>query len=237
MGEAPGGQATELGRLEGIHVARVSRRSDVAVLWKRLPLRSRVELMSAILLFSTVGFLADVALLNPGRPCGWWRSVQVAYAGLLAVGYAITFIRYLWFLGVVFVAQVIGVVWLRSILPGFWEPGDVVGAFPGLTARLGVDAAGILVGVVASYILFIRFLTREGVRHVRIGAEIQLASAVQAQLVPPIDRRWGRFEILAGSSLPSSEIGGDLIDFFETDGRAVLYMADVSGTWESRPAT
>jgi serine phosphatase RsbU (regulator of sigma subunit) len=207
---------------------RRSHRPDVTTFWKRLPIRSRLELLSAVaLLFSSVGFITDLSALNPHRP-GWVVATQVAYAGLIAAGYAIAFLWSMRLLAIVIVLQVVGIVVLREVLPGFWDAGAPVENFADLRRRAAIDAIGILACVVSSYVLFIRFITREGIRHVRLDTEARLARAVQDQLVPPLSRRWGRFEV-EGSSAPSSEIGGDLVDLYEVDGRAVACLADVSG--------
>src|SRR5262249_58816064 len=47
-------------------------------------------------------------------------------------------------------------------------------------------------------------------------------------LVPAIDARMGGFEFY-GTSKPSAEVGGDLIDLAGTDEKWVAYLADVSG--------
>jgi serine phosphatase RsbU (regulator of sigma subunit) len=203
-------------------------RPDAGTFWKRLPARSRLELLGAIfLLFSSIGFIADLVLPDPRRTA-FVLAVQVVYAGLIAVGYALAFLQNLRLLLVVIVAQVVGAFVLRRVLPGFWEEGPLTGPIAAMRLRLLVDGIGILAGVVSSYVLFIRFIMREGIRNARLGVEAELARSVQNQLVPPIERRWGRFEIV-GASVPSSEIGGDLVDLFEADGRAVVYVADVAG--------
>jgi sigma-B regulation protein RsbU (phosphoserine phosphatase) len=58
--------------------------------------------------------------------------------------------------------------------------------------------------------------------------ELSLAHDIQATLVPTISLRNATFE-LYGKSIPSTEMGGDLIDVIESDGGLVAYVADVSG--------
>ena len=62
----------------------------------------------------------------------------------------------------------------------------------------------------------------------RVHTEIALAQEIHRHLVPLIDRTVGRFEFF-GASVPSSEIGGDLVDVVEAGERWVAYLADVSG--------
>ena len=71
-------------------------------------------------------------------------------------------------------------------------------------------------------------MRREGWRYVRTCTEIALARDIHRLLVPPIARRVGSFEF-RGTSVPSGDVGGDLIDLVETDGRWIGYVADVSG--------
>lgn len=59
-------------------------------------------------------------------------------------------------------------------------------------------------------------------------AEIELAREIHGVLVPVVDRRTERFE-LYGVSVPSSEVGGDLVDMVETERSWVGYIADVTG--------
>jgi len=58
--------------------------------------------------------------------------------------------------------------------------------------------------------------------------EIELASRIQQQLVPPIQATVGSFEAY-GVSLPSGTVGGDLIDLIQADGLLCAYVADVAG--------
>lgn len=81
--------------------------------------------------------------------------------------------------------------------------------------------------LIAGYVLFIALMVGEGRRYFRIQAEIQLAQEIHRKLVPKIQRTIGRFTMY-GESLPSGEVGGDLVDVIET-GSWTAYVADVSG--------
>lgn len=85
-----------------------------------------------------------------------------------------------------------------------------------------------VVAIVGGYILFVRFIRHEGVERLRLDTEVGLAREIHARLVPPIDVRQGRVEVL-GRSVASSEVGGDLVDAVESDGGITLCVADVSG--------
>lgn len=89
---------------------------------------------------------------------------------------------------------------------------------------LGVYGRLTLLG---GYVLFIALMVGEGRRYFRISAEIQLAQEIHRKLVPKIERSIGRFSMY-GESLPSGEVGGDLVDVIES-GSWTAYVADVSG--------
>ena len=81
----------------------------------------------------------------------------------------------------------------------------------------------------AAYIFFMQFIRNEGRHAVRMQTELSLAQGIQQTLVPIIDLRSARTEIY-GVSLPSTEVGGDLVDVVSLpDGSVFAYVADVSG--------
>jgi sigma-B regulation protein RsbU (phosphoserine phosphatase) len=55
-----------------------------------------------------------------------------------------------------------------------------------------------------------------------------LATEIHHVLVPTIDSKTSDFDFY-GRSLPSGEVGGDLIDVFQSDREWIAYIADVSG--------
>jgi serine phosphatase RsbU (regulator of sigma subunit) len=58
--------------------------------------------------------------------------------------------------------------------------------------------------------------------------ELFLAHAIQATLVPTISFQNATFEVY-GKSIPSAQMGGDLIDLIESGGSLLVYVAAVSG--------
>jgi len=94
--------------------------------------------------------------------------------------------------------------------------------------RVLFDAIGILVGVAFGIRFLLIFAGTEGVVSVRMQTELALAHGIQATLVPTVSFRNASFE-LYGESIPSTEMGGDLIDVIESDGGLVAYVADISG--------
>jgi hypothetical protein len=94
--------------------------------------------------------------------------------------------------------------------------------------RVLFDAIGILVGIGFGTRCLLLFAGTEGVASVRMQTELSLAHGIQATLVPTVSFQNASFE-LYGESVPSTEMGGDLIDVIESDGGLVAYVADISG--------
>jgi hypothetical protein len=86
----------------------------------------------------------------------------------------------------------------------------------------------ILVLILFSYGWFGTFFRLEGRRYFAAHTEIELASRIQQQLVPPIHMRTENLEIY-GISIPSGTVGGDLIDVVDANGVMCAYVADVAG--------
>jgi phosphoserine phosphatase RsbU/P len=75
---------------------------------------------------------------------------------------------------------------------------------------------------------FSLLFTREGARYFRAHNEIAMAAEIHRALVPPIHRTIRSFEIY-GISVPSGEVGGDLVDVAGDGESWTGYVADVSG--------
>lgn len=94
--------------------------------------------------------------------------------------------------------------------------------------RIRVEAVVAMVFVVGGYAVLSAFLRKEGMRVFGPLTEIKLASEVHRALVPAVATTVGGFEIL-GTSVPSGEMGGDLVDIIESPPQWLAYLADVSG--------
>jgi serine phosphatase RsbU (regulator of sigma subunit) len=90
------------------------------------------------------------------------------------------------------------------------------------------DAIGVLVGTILGYRLLVDFIRTEGLATVRMQTELALAHGIQSTLVPTLSFQTDRFEVY-GKSIPSTEMGGDLIDTVQSDGALLAYVADISG--------
>ncbi|KAA3654576.1 MAG: hypothetical protein DWQ10_17680 [Calditrichaeota bacterium] len=187
--------------------------------WKYIPFRRYLIFVSAIFfLFSGIGFIID--LLSEGSYSELLLFINVFYSGIVAVFYVYSFTRNLKFLPFTILFQiVVGMnIWKEATQP-------VLSEFP---ERAYFDAMGILVTLVLGYILLIIFINKEGLRNLRLQAEMDLAQDLHSNLVPKIEIVNKRFEIF-GVSNPTDEVGGDLIDYFENETSHTCYIADVSG--------
>ena len=85
-----------------------------------------------------------------------------------------------------------------------------------------------IAGIVAAYSPMIHFFTVEGKRYFEIRTEMALAAEIHGALVPACAASVGGFEIY-GASVPSGDVGGDLVDVVELPQGWLGYVADVSG--------
>jgi sigma-B regulation protein RsbU (phosphoserine phosphatase) len=90
------------------------------------------------------------------------------------------------------------------------------------------DAGAASTLLFASYVLMMEFLRREGSRYYTAQTEMNLANEIHRGLVPEVCTTLGDFDFY-GRSIPSGEVGGDVLDVIEVDGSWFAYVADVSG--------
>lgn len=203
--------------------------------WRKLPLR-RMKSLLAGLFFSAavVGFAFDLLQLPfPRLARGFFWPLVLGGA---AVGGLVSKIKKT---PIVLVATVV-LVWLFGGLSGLgwfglgwliypfslvWAASPIPHA---MTVRILFDAIGVWVCVALGLRLLLSFVTSEGSAAVRMQTELDLAHGIQATLVPTVSFETSRFEIY-GKSIPSTEMGGDLIDVIESDGSLLVYAADISG--------
>ena len=102
---------------------------------------------------------------------------------------------------------------------------DATSPLHGQLAMLGIIG---IVSVLLGYVLFILFFARQGARYFRAYNEIAMAAEIHQALVPTIHTVIAPFE-LYGISVPSGEVGGDLVDIAENGQSWTGYLADVSG--------
>jgi hypothetical protein len=191
--------------------------------WRTLPTMPMGEfLVAAFITWSAVGFVIDLLLVNY-QPLGrgfFWPI----YFGTLGTAVFAARMKRVGLVPVLLLITGAGL-WL-AVRIAFHLP-----ASPDLEAmhrRVVFDAIGILVGTTVGYRLLVDFIRTEGFATVRIRTELALAHGIQATLVPTLSLQGDRFEVY-GKSIPSTEMGGDLIDAVERDGTLLAYVADISG--------
>ena len=191
--------------------------------WRVLPLgRMKMFLAGYFFVGAAGGFAFDLLQLNASRVGGgffWPVLVGTGAMALRAAGIKRVRVIPLLFLLVGLTA------WL-----GYWAS-HVSTPLPVPVAvhrRVLFDAIGILVGIGLGTRFLLFFAGTEGVASVRMQTELSLAHGIQATLVPSVSFQNASFE-LYGKSIPSTEMGGDLIDVIESDGGLVAYVADISG--------
>src|SRR5262245_59428553 len=193
--------------------------------WRSMPFPSHLLFLAAVFcLFSTLGFIIDIASM--GRSSTRTLVLDVLFSRLLAVACALTGAKSPKFL--------ILALPLLAISSG--RKDRVLLSVAALESRprseiqqrLEVDARGTAIAIALAYGCFIFFVATEGKRYLRMQTEIALARDLHQVLAPPIDRQWGKFEFF-GASIPSGDVGGDLVDVVVIDHRWTAYIADVSG--------
>ena len=210
--------------------------------WRALPLR-RMKSLLAGAFFSTavVGFAADLLQLNV-QPLGrgfFWPL----FFGAAAVGVLVSNVKRVRpvILTIVVVLATYTFTWIAGGLSGLGWQGLGWLTYPislaitpwpiphALKVRILFDAIGIFIGVGLGYRFLLSFVSNEGLANVRMQTELSLAHGIQATLVPDLSLQTARFEVY-GKSIPSTEMGGDLIDIIESDdGNLLAYISDISG--------
>lgn len=176
-------------------------------------------------LFGSLGMLIAMIQQDPGS---WSLGLAMAvFSGLIAMGWAYAFTsRRFWLL-----VPLMTVPFLAP--PYVFPPLARLGLFlPGLSyaapTRLAVLAILIVIGVSIGFTLIIRFVRRNEQAAARSRAELDLARKVHEALVPEIELRTGIARVSA-MSIPSSDMGGDLVDVLTREGEVDAFIADVSG--------
>jgi len=205
--------------LEGLGTAYPSASSSY---WRNMPWgQMKKPLAAAFFTVSVLGFVLDLLLLNHprlGRGLVWPLLLGALAAATLAARIKST--RLYPLINLILLA----IACLAFILPYTSARLPVPEA---LKQRVAFDAIAILLCTWLGYRLLQSFLSHEGLASVRMQTELSLARGIQATLVPIISFQNSTFEIY-GKSIPSVEMGGDLIDVIQSDGSLLAYIADIS---------
>jgi len=200
--------------------------------WRNVPRKSAVVFLFGVFsTFTTVGFAADIGemertpiarLILMVLISGVFTSVYAA-AGVILRGR-------MWRVFIpVFAVHMLLINLLNKLMPSMAQPATMDAAgIAAVQSRLSLDGGAIILAVFLGYSCFLYVSISEARRYFRVHAEMELAAEIHHVLVPAIDTKIGEFEFY-GRSVPSGEVGGDLIDVFQIDHGWVAYVADVSG--------
>ena len=194
-----------------------------AEIWRSIPRSSRmVAIIGIFSLFASMGL--NSMLMSPVHQTIESAAVVVAIYGGFAVGYAGLWIaRKFWLIPVwaLFQAAVL------ALKANMFRSGIIEGreALQQQLVALGIFA---ILAIVIGYVAFINFVRLEGSRYFRIQTEFELAHEIHQSLVPTFERKLAGYEIF-GASVPSGEVGGDLVDIVESSNERIVYIADISG--------
>jgi len=200
--------------------------------WRAIPRKSLITfLLGVYFIFSIIGFASDITVMGNQPVVRFVLSVLLS--GIFPVFYAISgFIlrKQFWKAMVpIFVVHAVLMNVIANLLPAPPKPVQMTGAdLARLQSRLSFDGLAIILAVAVGYVCFLYVSITEGRRYFRVHAEMELATEIHRVLVPSIDAKLGVFQFY-GHSLPSGEVGGDLIDLAGSEDRWVAYVADVSG--------
>ena len=173
--------------------------------------------------FAAMGIITDV--MSGGSQPARLLFANVLFAGCIAVAYAWTAVLDGRLMVIAFLIHYLYATWFVTLIPA----GPPLTDWVDRQARLRLDGIGLAGASALSYIGFLTFINRTGVRQVATRTEIALARDIHRVLVPPLALRLGGIEF-SGRSLPSGDVGGDLMDVVDLGGGAwIAYVADVSG--------
>lgn len=198
--------------------------------WQTIPLSALVWLgLTAFLSFASIGLGND---LGNGLqwPFGWVLAEAVVIGIVMALSLVAIFrnpkVRFIVMPLVVLVLVVLP----RITQAGFPLNKTLMGpGFEYIRWRLAIDGRLLTSAAMAGWVSFVIFAGTQGVKHVRLSTELELAEKLQQTLAPPLAARNAGYEI-HGKSAPSSQMGGDLLDAVDDHSAGLaVYVADVAG--------
>ena len=193
--------------------------------WKTMPLSSSAYFFAGVFcLFGALILVASSPHFRAQSVADIFWTVFLAGTFAIVWAYVATRGKY-WIFAILFPLQF----YANYLLGKHSSPhASLEGNLPALKQRLMLDAGVEIALIIGAYALFVIFFGREGNRFFRTQTEVRLAGEIHRALVPQKHATIGGFEMF-GSSVPSSEVGGDLFDIVESEGVWHAYVADVSG--------
>lgn len=192
--------------------------------WKSTPPAIWACFYAAVfLLFASAGVLllqTHTTYLSPLQ-----IFLHIVITGGFAIAYAAVWIwRRYWLIVVLLICERVA-----FSIAGAHESGAQL-IVPGSPLHRQLEILGTIgiISVALGYLLFAAFFGSQGARYFRTHNEIAMAAEIHQALVPPIHKTIGSFEIY-GISIPSGEVGGDLVDVAGDGDSWTGYVTDVSG--------
>lgn len=204
-------------------------REERRTYWQTVPLSAIAWIgLSAFLAFTAVG-LSTIDLGTSLRLPLWWALTRAVLFGGFTAVFFIALMRQPRSRpvgGIVLALLLIILPRIDTLFPASsWLAGP---GFSYVRWRLATD--GVLAGLTAmlGWTTLVIFAGTQGIKHVRARTELELAEKLQQTLAPPLAARNAAYEV-RGKSVPSSQMGGDLLDCLEDSESIACYLADVSG--------
>ncbi|MCF8356423.1 MAG: serine/threonine-protein phosphatase [Melioribacteraceae bacterium] len=188
--------------------------------WQILEFKNYALFLTAVFFtFASIGFVSDI--LENLQYTYSAMIISVLFTGAISTGYAYAATKRIYLMPALIIIQVVYIFFLRSKEMAAFTHEE-------MDTKFDVVAIGILLCITLGYVFFTLFITRVGIKHFVMKAEMDLAKSIHEVIVPVVDERSERFEIY-GKSVPTSEVGGDLIDLTKGEFSVLCTVADVSG--------
>jgi len=206
--------------------------SSATSYWRTVPRKSlAIFLLGVFFIFATVALAGDVSEL--GRQPLLRLVLSMFVTSFFCTCYAVAgfSLRGQWWKACapIFVLHYATLYALNRWIPNAPQPAQAtVSDLARLESRLGWDAIAIIAAIGLGYTCLVFSSVIEARRYFRVHTEMELAKEIHQVIVPAIETQMGGFEFY-GKSVPSGEVGGDLIDVAGTAEQWVAYVADVSG--------
>jgi len=206
--------------------------SSATSFWRTVPRKSlAIFLLGVFFIFATVALAGDVAA--SGRQPLLRLVLSIFATSFFCTCYAVAgfSLRGQWWKAgaPIFVAHYATLYLINRWTPAESQPAQAtVSELARMEGRLGWDAIAIIAAIGLGYTCLVYSSVIEARRYFRVHTEMELAKEIHQVIVPAIEAQMGGFEFY-GRSVPSGEVGGDLIDVAGSEEQWVAYVADVSG--------
>jgi serine phosphatase RsbU (regulator of sigma subunit) len=197
--------------------------------WETVPRRASAMLLFGIFfLFTSFGLV--LSFVNHTWVYVPWAVFLALVAGAFSMIWAFAgFRRMTWILVITLPVQVatttfIGYLMRRNV-PAYQQ---MEFSREAVTDKLVIEGLLAMFSILMGYTLVVAFIRKEGLRVFAATAEVKLAAEVHQALVPVISQKLHQYEMY-GVSIPSGQIGGDLVDVAEQGTQWIAYVADVAG--------